>query len=249
MSLLDPRIPLTFLDYAVGILASTAHGLSGNKIVQFTATWAVAHNLNLPHSTYPFDAPNKRTALRDNLLAFKPSVQYEMLKELCDQGFRTRDEVRELRAMLISRFGSMFEPEAVEQVPEQLISETKHWLERHESAFRLYTAAEEKYRKRQFYRNLLDDLRLALESLLKEILGNRKSLENQLAPIGAFVAARGGSAELRNMFVKLVDYYAKYQNTYVKHADAVIEQEVEFVFELTSSFIKHFVRLNEGSAR
>jgi hypothetical protein len=46
------------------------------------------------------------------------------------------------------------------------------------------------------------------------------------------------------MFVKLVDYYAKYQNSYVKRDDAVIEEEVEFVIELTSSFIKHLVRLS-----
>lgn len=46
------------------------------------------------------------------------------------------------------------------------------------------------------------------------------------------------------MFVKLVDYYAKYQNSYVKHDDAVIGEEVEFVIELTSSFMKHLVRLS-----
>ena len=72
-----------------------------------------------------------------------------------------------------------------------------------------------------------------------------KSLENQVSPIGAFLGAKGGSPELRNMFMKLLDYYTKYQNTYVKHNDAVIEEEIEIVFELTSSFIKHLVRLHE----
>ena len=46
------------------------------------------------------------------------------------------------------------------------------------------------------------------------------------------------------MFQKLVEYYSKYQNTYVKHNDLVIEDEVEFIFEITSSFMKHFVRMN-----
>ena len=45
------------------------------------------------------------------------------------------------------------------------------------------------------------------------------------------------------MFVKLVDYYTKYQNSYVKHNDAVIEEEVDFILEITSSFMKHLVRL------
>jgi hypothetical protein len=50
------------------------------------------------------------------------------------------------------------------------------------------------------------------------------------------------------MFMKLVDYYTKYQNSYVKHDDAVIEEEVEFIFELTSSFMKHLVRLSYKAA-
>ena len=45
------------------------------------------------------------------------------------------------------------------------------------------------------------------------------------------------------MFVKLVEYFTKYQNRYVKHNDGVIEDEVEFMIEITSSFMKHAVRL------
>ncbi len=48
------------------------------------------------------------------------------------------------------------------------------------------------------------------------------------------------------MFVKLVDYYSKYQNSYVKHDDAVIEPEIEFIFEITSSFMKHLIRLDNS---
>jgi hypothetical protein len=89
----------------------------------------------------------------------------------------------------------------------------------------------------------LDDLRLALEKLVQEILGNSRSLENQIPGIGQFVKDRGGSPELSNMFGKLVDYYCKYQNTYVKHDDAVIEEEVEFIVDITAAFLKRFVRL------
>ena len=45
------------------------------------------------------------------------------------------------------------------------------------------------------------------------------------------------------MFVKLIEYYAKYQNAYVKHDDAVVEQEVDFVFEISSCFMRHLVRI------
>ena len=45
------------------------------------------------------------------------------------------------------------------------------------------------------------------------------------------------------MFVILIDYYCKYQNTYIKHDDAVIENEIEFIFEMTSSFMKFLIRI------
>jgi len=41
----------------------------------------------------------------------------------------------------------------------------------------------------------------------------------------------------------LVHYYCKHQNSYVKHDDAVIEEELEFVIQTTAPFMKHFVRL------
>jgi len=81
--------------------------------------------------------------------------------------------------------------------------------------------------------------------LLRDLIGNSKSLENQKAPLGQFLKSRGGSPELNNMFVKLIDCYCNYQNAYIKHDNGVIEEEVDFIFELTASFMKHFVRLSE----
>jgi hypothetical protein len=52
------------------------------------------------------------------------------------------------------------------------------------------------------------------------------------------------SPEFGNMFVKLVEYFTRYQNQHVKHNDAVIEDEMEFIIEITSSFMKHVVKLS-----
>lgn len=101
-----------------------------------------------------------------------------------------------------------------------------------------------KYNNYLFKRNLLDDMRLSLEKLLKNILRNNKSLENQIFFVGYFIKSNGGSKELANMFVKLLDYYSKYNNSFIKHDDAVIEEEIEFILEITSSFMKHLIKLN-----
>lgn len=125
-----------------------------------------------------------------------------------------------------------------------LIEQTRHWLETFPDALQLFNAALQKQENGVFLRNLLDDLRLALEKLLQAIFNNGKSLENQLPLLGSFLKNRGGSPELTNMFQKLLDYYSKYQNSYVKHNDAVIVDKIEFIFEITASFMKHLVRLN-----
>ena len=57
------------------------------------------------------------------------------------------------------------------------------------------------------------------------------------------MSVRGGSREFTNMFSKLLEYYSRYQNEYVKHDNAIVEEEIEFILEITSSFMRHIVRM------
>ena len=148
-----------------------------------------------------------------------------------------------MKIKLVTRYGQLNEVGSSNEVNEALLEETKHWLKDYPDSLKLYQEALGKFNNQVFQRNLLDDLRLSLELLLKAIIGNNKSLENQLGEIGAFIQSRNGSKELNNMFVKLIDYYSKYNNTYVKHDDAVIENEIEIIFEMTCSFMKFLARL------
>ncbi len=242
----DEKIPAHFVQYAADILGDTSSGLSGANIVRETAAYAVEYDVNIPHPSYPFEAPNKRTALYENLMAFSAPQQYRIIKALCDHrsfSYVPNKERKELKIRLVTRYSSLAQEDETSEINETLIEETRHWLDGYPEALALYNAALEKYEHGVFHRNLLDDLRLALEKLLRAVFANDKSLENQIKFVGSYIKDRGGSTELANMFVKLVDYYAKYHNSYVKHDDAVIEEEIEFIFEITSSFMKHLVRL------
>lgn len=247
MDSIDQGIPPTFIQYASDILADTVSGLSGSVIVKVTSAFAVEYGIdNLPHPAYPFDAPNKRTALYDNLMVFNVGQQYRLIKELCDHPSFPETESnkrKELKVRLITRYGHLDPKDTPSEVNENLVNETRHWLSGYPESLSLFTQAIEKYEHGAFQRNLLDDLRLALERLLRSLLGNSKSLENQIQEIGKYIKSRGGSPELSNMLVKLIDYYAKYHNSYVKHDDSVIEEEIEFMLEISSSFMKHLVRL------
>ena len=203
--------------------------------------------VTIPHAQYPFIAGNKRTALYENLMAFSAPQRYRVIRELCESREmqeRNPEATEKLKLTLIARYGHLADETLGAELDTALIERTRHWLNPFPEALPLYNEAIKKHANGVLARNLLDDLRLSLELLLKSVLANDKSLENQIPLLGAFIKQRGGSAELTNMFVKLIDYYTKYQNTYVKHDDAVIHEELEFLIELTSTFMKHIVRLS-----
>lgn len=240
-------IPDLFILNASNILGDTNTGLTSSQIVTLCSTYAIDFNVNIPYPSLPFptdgSVPNKRTALKKNIQAFSPEQQFKIIKDLCDlEQFSQNANVKDLKIKLITRYGHL-NPN-INAVNEVLIDETRHWLNDYNKVLSLYQSALDKYNNGVFERNVLDDIRLSLELLLKDILKNDKSLENQLPLLGSFIKEKGGSKELGNMFQKLVEYYSKYQNTYVKHNDLVIEEEVEFIFEITSSFMKHFIRMN-----
>ncbi|WP_392564313.1 hypothetical protein RHO13_01690 [Orbus wheelerorum] len=240
-------ISIQFLNHASDILADTEKGLSGNDIVKALNIYAVEYRVNIPHAYLPFKASNKRTALFENIKAFTPSIQFKIIRELCEhKKFANTDnqDVKVLKVKLISQFSHLAPKDEFSKLDETLIEETRHWLYEYPKALELYITAINKYTHKIFTRNLLDDLRLSLELLLKLIFKNDKSLENQLSTLGQFVNSANGSIQFSNMFMKLIDYYTKYQNTYIKHDDAVNEHETEFVFELTSSFMRYIIRLN-----
>jgi len=246
------ELPAVFVTHAADILGDTSRGLSGPQIVKLTAAYAVECDANLPHPSYPFSTPgiNKRTALYENLMALPSRKRYQAIRELCDHPViqqLNKDQANGLKVKLFTRYGHLREDGGTD-LSETLVEQTRHWLDPYPESLDLFNAALQKHEHGVFTRNLLDDLRLALEKLLKGVLNNSRPLEKQVPELGGFIKGRGGSAELANMFFTLVDYYSKYQNSYVKHDDAVVEEEVEFVFEITSSFMKHIVRLNARSA-
>ena len=90
-------------------------------------------------------------------------------------------------------------------------------------------------------------MRLSFELLVKDLLHNEKSLENQISAIGSALKNSGASAELRNMVPQVIKYYTDFQNNHVKHNDAVNSDEIEYVIELTSVVMKYLVKVLGGT--
>lgn len=241
-----------FLSYASSILGETSAGLTGNDIAKYFVEYAMKFDVHIEFSDSPFYSEEiegkfitKKEALRMNLQCFSDEQKFFIIRDLCKLSrFRTNEEAKKLHIKLVQNFSELDTIRNEDEILDyEIINKTRHWLENFEKASKCYNKAMEVYQLKTFERNLLDNLRLALELLLKEIFDNKKSLENQKVNIGILVKKAGGSKEYVNMFLKLNDYYQNYQNTYVKHNDNVNSHEIEFIVELTSIFMKQLVKM------
>ncbi|MFV0481271.1 MAG: hypothetical protein ACK5LP_04735 [Campylobacteraceae bacterium] len=240
-------IDLSFLKTASDILADTDNGLSGTQLEKYLTKYSYDFHAKLPYPTIKskvYSVSNKRTFLFDNLKVFKPEQQFSIINDLSqDIKFKNDTTITNLRINLFNRYGNLNQSHGYLENLE-LINETKHWLSDFPKSLKLYNESLEKLQAKVYERNTLDDIRLSLELLLKEIFNNDKSLENQKSDIGKFVKEENGSQEFSNMLIKLVDYFSKYQNEYIKHNDKVVKYEICFTIELASLFMKQLIKLN-----
>lgn len=93
------------------------------------------------------------------------------------------------------------------------------------------------------YRSLLDNLRFALEQLLKKILNNQKSLENQKIFLKALFKDKELHPQVNNLYSTLLNLYTQYQNDAVKHSEDFSLDEVEFMIYLTGNFMRLLLQL------
>lgn len=235
----------TFLIYATDVLGETKSGLSGSEITKYCTSYSIEFNVPIPHAQYPFEAfasevPNKRTALLRNIKQFNDAQQFLIVKELCElPRFKDSENVKELKRRLYERYGHL----ATEKISNtELVQKTKHWLDNHPKALEQYEYALLKYEGGIYQRNTLDDIRLSFEFLVKDLLQNKKSLENQISELGQRLSSVGISVELRNMVTQIIKYYTDFQNHHVKHDDAINENEIEYVIELTSVIMKFLIK-------
>ncbi|MDB9372933.1 hypothetical protein [Nodularia sphaerocarpa] len=94
------------------------------------------------------------------------------------------------------------------------------------------------------YRNLLDNLRFALEQFLKQIFTNDIRLEKQKEALEKWFKQKGLHPQVLNLYKELLfNQYARYQNDAVKHNEQYSVDEVEFMIYLTGNFIRLILQL------
>ncbi len=243
-SFIGKQIENSFIQYASDILAETNSPLSGQKITTTCVNYAIDFKRKIPYSNYPNEAPNKRTMLRENLCSFEAKEQFKIIKELCElQDFEDNEKVKKLKIKLYQDYSQLSDFKLSES---ELVLKTKHWLEKHPEALKQYQSSLSKFEGGIYERNTLDDMRLSLELLLKDILNNNRSLENQFSELGVFLKSKNISPEIRNLLTSVLKYYEDFQNHNVKHNEKINKNEIEYIIEQTSVIMKFLITVLKG---
>jgi len=170
------------------------------------------------------------------------------VKEKLFLGFKEDIELSllDIQIKKIKKDNVIFYPKGVKLLDEKVINDVLDWLISYPKVLKNFKFALEKYRNKIYERNLIDDLRLSLELLLKKILNNDVNLNNQEKLLCEYLEKKNVPKELRNMYWKLINYYDKYQNNYAKHDDKVKSLEIEFIIYLTGTFIRFLMTLEDS---
>lgn len=139
-------------------------------------------------------------------------------------------------------------PAGVKALDDGSVNDVLGWLSSYPEVAKPFERALKIYMKgeKESYRNLFDDLRLALEQLLKRILGNEKSLENQQESLLRWIRDCSVHQQVVNMYKQLLfGPYRLYQNQAVKHGEQYSEKEAEFMIYLTGTFMRLLLQLAE----
>lgn len=138
----------------------------------------------------------------------------------------------------------LFYPAGAKLLDEKLVNDNLIWLGSHPNSYQLFKDALLAIGIKGKERYVVDNLRLSLELLLKAVLSNNKSLENQKSELGLFFKGKSTSTEISNLYMQVLDYFNKYQNDKAKHANIVRKDEVEFILYLTGNLMRFLLSRN-----
>lgn len=141
-------------------------------------------------------------------------------------------------------------PAGARLLDDRVVDDVLEWLRPYPAAAKHFDAALQLHLagNPEQDRNLLDALRFGLEQLLKTLLRNTKSLENQKPVLLPWLKERGLHQQAINMFDTLLAQFSQYQNQAVKHNEEHSSNEIEFMIYLTGTFMRLLLQLaSDGS--
>lgn len=141
-------------------------------------------------------------------------------------------------------------PAGAKLLDEGLVNENLAWLDDFPESHKAFDQALVIYMSgdKPKFRNLIDNLRVSIEQLLRKILTNSKSLEKQSKELDEWLEQRGTHKLVRNLYGTLLHIFSSLQNNVAKHGDEdLLPEEIEYLIYLTGTFMRLVIQLGRTS--
>jgi len=140
-------------------------------------------------------------------------------------------------------------PKGVEVLDKEIVNKTINYTfgEKYIESHNKYVHALKLYSENGKTRDILDSLRLSLESFLRQLLNQKLNLEKltRHKHIEKFLISKTVPKEIIEMYLLLINQYISYQNEHVKHNDSNRKEDIEFMIYNTGNFINYLCLLEE----
>ena len=175
---------------------------------------------------------------------FHLSLAAETLEQLAT-GLRENIEASGAPIVLAHSNGKyIFYRKGARLLDEHVVNTDLEWLSDYPKALAAFKNALVQSSDSAKQREMLDSLRISLENFLRQLLGNRRSLENNKEVLLKWMDDHDTNTETRQMMRQLFQFYCEYQNNHIKHGDGWKPAEVDFILYLTATFINLLVALD-----
>lgn len=143
-------------------------------------------------------------------------------------------------------------PTGAKLLDDSLINDNIVWLQDYPESLNAFEQALSIYLSgdKPKFRNLVDNLRVAIEQLLRRILNNQKSLEKQSKELDNWLEKHEVHKQVRNLYRQLLfGPYTILQNDVAKHGDVeLLPDEIEYLLYLTGTFMRLIIQLRRSEA-
>lgn len=175
-----------FLKHVCNVLGDTSNGLTTQEVIDKMVSYAFEFDVEIPiFDTKTSKSKNKRTILFEDLSKFTSEEQFYIIQELMKlPKFDDNQTVRFLELKLYEKYGYLSK---IKSEISDLNLNNDGFLNKYPDVAKIYNQGLDAYRTKNYKRTALDNMRLALEMLLKNILKNSKSIENQQDCLGEYI--------------------------------------------------------------
>ncbi len=204
------------------------------EILSLTNSFGAEHDIKITYQDAP-DFMTKQALANKNFSNFTPTQMISFLTELDESKMGAcPQEITDLKEELIAKFSN---------TQTEAASKTKKRFSKYPDVVDIWERSVNCLSNQQYHESV-NNSRLALEKLLKQLFTNNKSLENQKSIISEYLKSENVPKEFINLVMQHLRIYEIVQNELFKHdfTKEFRESEINYILNTTYLLMDYIER-------